>query len=386
MDKKNKNKILILVENSPTSLRNIESKDTIDSYAQLVKALSDLEIKNSETLLDTVTKVGLVESDDTNYNNLPLKVMYKQIPAVINGELLVKIVVLQQGDKLAIVVPENVSKIYEDIKEVDNKEISKTMLSDFNINLALYAEVYGFSTDSSKFADIIKTTYLSTGNFTKAFELVGEDIVEEEKEEEDSFGSELPSSDDFGGDSDDFDFGDMEMDTPAEDFEEITENAKAYKKFTNVSKSLNTLANKIKVEATEVLKANTKFKYLNKDKTVLVVEVDNKKIYNAFPKSKNIAKQTISKLGENIRKNRDTQLLDSFIKDGRRYFVLAENHDRNFWIVSRERLDQPTEGTEVVQPIQRGIIRLAKSNIRKESRLNKPYRIDKKIVFKGVVK
>lgn len=364
------------------NLYHTKKSDSIDSYAQLVKSLAELEVKNYETISNTINKANFIEDDETTFNNLPLSIKYKQLPVVIGADLLVKVVVLEQGDNIAIIVPENTSTIYEELLEEDFDN-----LTNYNINLSLYAEVYGFDTNNSKFLELLKNMYLSAGNFIKAFSTP--EVVQKTNEEDDEENSEFdftPSSstDNVGG-ADDFDMDETSITDDISSFEEIKENMKAYNKFTVKTKSLTKLVERLR-NTSKVLSDNIKFKYLNENKSVLVIEVDNRSIYNAFPKAKNIAKQTITKLGESIRTSTETQLLDSFNIKGKRYFVVAENNSNNYWTVAYERLEAPEDNSTVVEPIQRNIIKLKRSNIRKESRVNKPFKLGKKIVFKSVVK
>lgn len=364
------------------NLYHINKSDSIDSYAQLVKSLAELEVKNYETISNTINKANFIEDDETTFNNLPLGIKYKQLPVVIGTDLLVKVVVLEQGDNIAIIVPENTSTIYEELLEEDFDN-----LTNYNINLSLYAEVYGFDTNNSKFLELLKNMYLSAGNFIKAFSTP--EVVQKTNEEDDEENSEFDftpsSSTDNAGGADDFDMDETSITDDISSFEEIKENMKAYNKFTVKTKSLTKLVERLR-NTSKVLSDNIKFKYLNENKSVLVIEVDNRSIYNTFPKAKNIAKQTITKLGESIRTNTETQLLDSFNIKGKRYFVVAENNSNNYWTVSYERLEAPEDNSTVIEPIQRNIIKLKRSSIRKESRVNKPFKLGKKIVFKSVVK
>src|SRR5690606_29034639 len=210
----------------------------IDSYAQLVKSLTELEVKNYETISNTINKANFIEDDETTFNNLPLSIKYKQLPVVIGTDLLVKVVVLEQGDNIAIIVPENTSTIYEELLEEDFDN-----LTNYNINLSLYAEVYGFDTNNSKFLELLKNMYLSAGNFIKAFSTP--EVVQKTNEEDDEENSEFDftpsSSTDNVGRADDFDMDETSITDDISSFEEIKENMKAYNKFTVKTKSLTKL-------------------------------------------------------------------------------------------------------------------------------------------------
>lgn len=362
-------------------------KDVIKSYAQLLQEISRLETKNSEALLELISTVGFSEDTEVLFNSLPVRVLYKQIPAVVAGNLLVKVVVLEQGGNVALIVPEQVAQVYEDTEK------NPKVLTEKNISLALYAEVYGFDTSNKKLQDLLKNTYLSAGNAMQAFDLVGIDVVEE---------PEAASGGDFGGmpmlnnieapepaPVSDFDLPantpDISVDTNS--FDEIKENLDVYKKFKRQNKSLVNLVVSLKENATKILSKNIKFKLLNESKNLLLIEVNNKNIYESFPKAKSVAKQTITKLGEAIRKNKDTQLVDSFIKNGKRYFVVAENIANNFWVVNNENLNKISDKEKTyIVPIQKEVLTLKRSSVRKESRSNIPYKEGNVVVFVKAVK
>jgi hypothetical protein len=349
----------------------------IQSFAQLIKLIASFEVENFDTLTQKLSDVNFVEDDDILYNSLPVSVSYVQLPAVVEADVLVKVVKLVQGEGIIITLPDKVADVYKDLIE------DPTLIKDKNINLALYAEIYNFNSEDEKLQDIIKSSYLSAGNSAPAFELK-DDLAKEEEEQhkEPKGGGRAGTKPTPGGSDDDLgDFGPIAE--PVDDMPDITANEEAYKKFKKQGTVLESLSKDLYKQAHEDLRENVKVRYLNENKNILVIEVDNKSVYNKFEHVPIAAKNLLSKFGESIRKNKDTQLVDSFTENGKRYFVVAENLSNNYWVVSNERLSTLKESKTYIEPIQDDIIRLTKSSIRKESRINYPYRRNKRVIYVG---
>ena len=91
----------------------------------------------------------------------------------------------------------------------------------------------------------------------------------------------------------------------------------------------------------------------------------------------------MSAIGETIRKNKYTQLVDSFIVEGKRYFIIAEDIGNNFWISEQDELKRIEAASKnTILPLQDEIIILKKSSVREESRKLRPYILRDQIVFK----
>jgi hypothetical protein len=290
-------------------------------------------------------------------------------------------VLLLQADSLAIIVPEHVATTYKDL--IDNPEL----LNEKNIKLSLYAEIYNFDEKDKELIELIKSLYLSAGNSLRAFDM---EVVPDKKDQEDedqedmtgSMNSDTPISDSL----DSMDKGSFNsIDEPMEDFSEVEENLSAYKKFKKHGSFLESLESKLYNTSNIIFKENTKTTYLNEEKNILIIQVDNSNIYNKFKRIPLVAKKSLSAFGESIRNNKDTQLIDSFIKDGKRYFVVAESIGSNFWVIENEALVSPKKESRLIQPIQNEIIRLKRSSIRKEVRKSIPYISENKVVFDGGV-
>lgn len=338
----------------------------IASYSQLIKALSGSDLADIEALLEELKQMSFIEDEDVLYAKLPMSVFYKQLPVIADADVLVKAVLMQQGDGLILVVPENVVETYEDL--LDNPDL----ITEKNNNISLYAEIYNFDSGDEKLHDLIKETYINAGNGIKPFDLTDE-LLQDKETAEDEEDTEAP---DLGADAEDFeDFDEIMDDLP--EMEDFETNESAYKKFKKQSNYLENLVKKLSEKANSHIKKNVRTKFIHK---VLVIEVNNKNIYRQYENIPAVAKKLLTNFGEAIRTNNGTQLVDSFSKDGKRYFVVAENLANNYWYVVKEDMDQLDENQDAyISP--KAPIKLRKSSIRKESRAIVPYKLGKKIIF-----
>ena len=344
-------------------LESMYGEHTIESYSQLAKALSGHELSDIELLLEELKNMSFIEDESVLYNKLPMAVYYRQLPVIKDADVLVKVVLMQQSEGLVLVVPENVVSVFEDLLENPDLIIEK------NNHFSLYAEVYNLDSDDEKLHDLIKEVYLNSGSGLKAFDLKDELMKDAEEGETDE---EVEDSLD---ELDDFDFEKIEGDLP--EMEDIEINEEAYKKFKKQSNYLENLIKKLNEKAKGVLKKNVRVKFFH---NVLIIEVNNKSVYKQHKKIPVVAKKLLTNFGESIRINNGTQLVDSFSKDGKRYFVVAENLSNNYWYVIKEDMEQIDEDTQsYITP--RAPVKLRKSSIRKESRAIIPYKKGRKIIF-----
>jgi tetrahydromethanopterin S-methyltransferase subunit A len=343
-------------------LENTE-KETIGSYAQLVKLLSGTELEDTEALLKELENFSFIEDESTLYNKLPMAVYYKQLPAVIDSDVLVKVVLLQQADGLALVVPENVVEAYQDLIK------DATLIVEKNNNISLYAEIYNFDSTDKNLQDLIKSVYISCGNELKPFDLKN-DLAQKQKETSEE--NNEPGQDDAP-------LFEPIVDSLPE-MEEIQVNEEAYKKFKKQSNVIEKFLEHMYEKSNNILKKNVKVLFFKK---VLIIEVNNKNVYQTYEKSPVVAKKLLSNFGEAIRKNKNTQLLDSFSKNGKRYFVVAENIANNYWYVANEEIEKLNDQAVYIEPISKNVIKLNSSSVRKESRKLVPFKKGKKIVFVG---
>lgn len=366
--------------------KDFKDREFIDSYVKLVKELSDAESFSPDTILDKLNISEFVEDTETTYKSFPIKIVYKQLPVIVNGDVLVKVVVLIQADSYAIIIPEHISETFKDLLE------NPDLINDKNIDLSLYAEVYNFDSNDRELLDLIKEAYLSAGNSLKAFELTGdlkkeEDELEGQSEEQTSEQPQVPS---FGSDFDKpsmtpaADFG--EIDSSIEEAPEVQENSKPFSRFKKQGSYLENLTHKLYSISNDIFKENTKIRFLGEKKNILLVEVNNKEIYKKYSRVPAVAKKSLSVFGESIRNGKMTQLLDTFTIDGKKYFAIAECAGNNFWYVSKEKIGDIIDSTDIIKPIQKDIIRLKKSSVRQESRKFVPKKDNKEIIFQKITK
>ena len=390
---KNKQKIILVkTEGMLTEVDNRieldapEEKDTIASYVQLAKLLASEEVEDISRIVEILNKASFIEDDEIMYAGRSAQIYYKQLPIVINDEIKVKIVLLTQADSMALIIPEKVSETYEELKEHPESII------EVNKNLTLYAEVYHFNSTDAKLHDVIKAAYLSAGDSLRAFDIPKEveDSARDDKEagdDEDSTDNfddmfkDDTGNDDLGLDKDEFDFEEPTDDVG--DFSEFEENATQYKSFKNQTEALSKLVHKLYRKVDKDIREFVKVKYYGEAKSVLIFEVDNHAIFNKYKRVSKVAKSIMTAIGESIRLNKDTQLLDSFIQNNKRYFIVAEDVSNNFWVAKDDVLTEVVSQvvSTSVEPIQDEIIKLSRSSVRFEARRRKPFTHGGKIVF-----
>jgi len=358
----------------------------IKSFAQLVKQLLNSNLLSKEQFFNIINSLDLIEDSVDIYNNFDIQVYYTQLPVIVAGDVLVKIVLLKQANDVALVFPQNVIDTYEVLTEDPETLALK------NTEFSLYAEVYGFNSDNAELQNLIKRAYLYAGNSLATYELTGALAKEKEKKDQDKSkdtegslglgdGVSMPTT----GASDPANFfSDIKAPTDAGSSNVFLDpnmqvNEEAYKKFKKQTTALENLLKKLHAETPRIIRENIRKKFYH---NILVIEVDNKSIYEALSMLPGVAKKLISETGELIRKNNGTQLIDSFNLNNKRYFTVAEAAGNNFWIVEGEKLPKAESGSRVTKPIQDNIIRLSRSQVRHESRSYKPFIINNEIVYK----
>lgn len=378
------------------ALEEVEDRPEVESYVQLAKILSSEDVTDIKEVVAILNQASFLEDDEIMYDNRPAKVFYKQLPIVANDEIKVKIVLLTQADSLALIIPEGVSDVYEILVDDPSKII------EVNKDLSLYAEVYNFNSNDPKLHDIIKTAYLTAGEYLRAFDIPQEmeDQASQEEGEDGEGGDDLDS--DFSDFDDDFDtggdnfenmFGDGgsadfdEMGDDFDNFEEVNENAHMYESFRKQSSALEALLVELDTKVESKLHKYIKYKFLKDGKgrnNLLALEVNNKELFDKYQKVPKLAKRIMTSIGEHIRRDDFTQLVDTFIKENKRYFIIAENLGNNFWITENDHMEVLGDyNGELYDPIQDEIITLRRSSVRMESRKLKPYVDSNKILFKG---
>lgn len=358
------------------------------SYAQFIKEITNEDIKDFKGFLSITEHFELVESQETTFNNLRMSVLFKQLPVVSDANLLVKVVAVVQGESIAFMMPKNAADIYVALKESPDSIASK------NVSLELYGEVFGFDVKDASFIDAVKNSYLSAGNAAPAFEFKNPELEEKENPEEQDEALEQPKrpiiAEEIPSDAGIEDAPEFEP-----PFEKIgatpgnsglERNMESFKNFSKTGKHLEHLLKDLSESTPSVLKNYTKYKFIGENDAILVLEVDNRAIIERFKNKADIAKKALSNYGESIRNYKNTQLIDSFIEDGKRYHVIAEAAGNNFWVVDGEGLLSPSEmdiKSDVIIPLKESVIRLRASSVRKDSRKYIPAMVKGEIVFLG---
>lgn len=345
------------------------------SYAQFIKRWRENPILDVEGYTQLISDMNFNEDEEIEYEKLPLQILYLNLPIITDGVASVKVVAIIQADNFALIVPDNVHSIYEALLEDTTEEA----LAKINSSIELSIDTFGFGTSKPGFLGLVKQVYVEADNNKEPFQLEPSALAKAGKEEEPEE-EELPdarrgifqSPDEKGGN---------DFEEPGLDFVDTIKKEEAvYSKFTRQTESLNKLEQKLKRHP-KVLVNNTYAKYLDEAKAVLMLVIDNKNIYNSLAAIPKKAKEVLSIFGETIRTNKDTQLLDSYIVNHKRVFIVAENSPSNYWIVENEKIDKldETKATKIVSPIE--YIVLPKSSIRRESRKAVPYLKEDKVVF-----
>ena len=355
------------------------------SYAGFIKQWRENPISNIEGYLQLIQEMNFIEDTELEYNKLPLQTKYLVLPIVsVDSLATVKIAYIHQADNFALIVPD---KVYESYKKLE-KDASEETLVAINSEIELSIDSLGFTTTDNSFIELVKQVYLDCNNAEQAFNLtidgqIKADEQEDEEEEEENFGSdsspfagEEPITDKPKRDS-------FKFDSPSIEIADTLEKEEAvYSQFSARTKALKKLENKLSKQPA-VLTKNTYVKYLGENKNALAIIVDNKNIYNSLAAVPKKAKEVISLFGEAIRNNKDTQIVDSFIIDNQRVFIITENTHSNFWIVENETIEELDKATKssktIIVPTK--YITLPKSSVRKESRKAVPVLKEDKVAF-----
>lgn len=357
--KSNKSELLknLILESTYTSV-------DVTSYTQLIRQLKQLSTIDKDQLKHILDKVEFIPDKVKDYRNIELDTEFILLPVVINSDIKVKIVKIESDDGIILILPNNIVDSYETINNTPEE------LDNVNKSLILYAEVVGFDTEDPELHEIIKKAYLSAGDSIGAFTT---HIVEEEPEETeelDEFGS-LPDLGNLSADEDFEPFDDFSID-------ELDANFESFKKFKVRTNSLNKLVNSIKKDSPEIIAENVR---LAKISNTLVVEVDNKNIYRLLEATPNLGKTILKNFGEFLKNQKNTQLIESYNANGKRYFVIAEQASNNFWLTEQDKLQDVDKKVRHVVPKKDNIIILKNSNIRLAERKIVPKKDKDNIVF-----
>lgn len=344
-------------------------------YLELVE--TDLVTKDDfkRILLD----IPFNEEVGYEYGGSDLHVGVATIPIITDGILKVKVVQLEQGDSIGLIVPANVANAYEMVLE------DQSLINQVNQVEEIAFETFGFDASDTVLLELVAEIYVNADSQSPAFILTGEAKIEEEAtkaEEEEEFDFNPTGSGSISEPRDNQSMFDS-IQTPVEEIPDIDVNLESFKKFEARSNSLTLLEKKLFSKVPRALQEHIKTKYIA-DSKVLAVEVDNREIYKTFSNLPNHAKKLLTMIGESIRKNKTTQLVDSISHEGKRLFIIAESVNNNYWVVKDEEpklLESANKRHKVVVPNKKEIITLNRTNIMYESRTKIPYKHGKQIAF-----
>ena len=355
------------------------------TYAHFFKSLRDTEYKDYNSIKKAVIELGLLEANPILYKGLPVTVYSGLIPILSDKEIFVKIVVLEQADsKIAILLPEDLLRVYSKGKD----EIDMEYLNQINKSFDLYVENYGFDSTDGKFKDFVIGVYLKSENEAPAYTMSKEKEAKEEKKKKEEVQGSFGGQDSFGGPSlgsrgpmegRESEQGSMEIGSdyiepiPGGELpeEELSMNESAYKKFKKESIILENFVRKL--GALNKLNKHIKYRFLNENRNVLIIRVDNDILYSLF-ESKGRARRTMTKLGETIMNSKGTQVVDTFIKDNKRFFILTEA-ENNYWCVrGEEREVASNPDVYYIKPEPKDIILLERSEVRNDARVHKVFK------------
>ena len=336
----------------------ISSENTELSYAKLIERLANVDITVIGEYLNALEGIDFIEDEQEIFRGSPMSVCYAQLPAVSGSELLVKVLLLKQGDGFAFVIPKGADKVILELLENPENVVKE------NASFDLYADIYNLDSRDTELLNLIKSKFLSTGDSLPPYQFLDPNTPEEAAEEAES--EEVDTEEDFG------DFGGFDPIAPEESIESEPNtaiNMESYKSFRGNTKAFKSLLESLRTNFPEAVSGNIKVSYIGDDKGVLVLRVDNKKIYNTYSKYPKKAKETMTNLGETIKRTEGVQLVDTEVKDGARYFIIADSSQ--YWLTEQDNL-QKHESQTVVVPKNENVITLKKTNIRVEARKNVP--------------
>lgn len=314
------------------------------TFVQLYKNLLDTDLTELKYFQQTLDETEAEEDSVQELGNQTVLIKTKTLPVIVDSDIKVKVVILETGDACAIIMPDNVADNFDLLSEDLDK------VTQVNLGIDLVAETYGFTVDK-EFKEEVKKIYVAANNSEPAFTISKQaQLAQEEKEEE---------LEDFERDretfSRDIDFSDEEL------LSDLEPNNMAFESFKKETKSLEKLINKLYNSVGNKIKPLIKVATLKEN--LLIFEVNNTEIYQTLREIPTFAKGTISFIGETIRTNEDTQLVDTFTTKDKRYFIVAEAVNNNFWYVEGEKLAKSSLNESKIKPLKENIIKLSKSSV-----------------------
>lgn len=345
------------------------------SYAQLYDQLKDISAVDEAKFREVFSTVDYTEEVGIEFNGIPINVEFAYIPVMTDGIAEVKVVKLEQSENIAIILPKGVAETY--LSLVDDISI----INDINTDIDLVGEVYNFDTANKGFQDFVKNIYINADNQGQAYRLTPSGEIElntEDIEEDNTFDNDLDANPSM---FDSIETDDFEID----EIPEVEANIESYNRFSRSTKAFKKVLSEVNKAVPNSIKKHIRQGYIAKDR-LLILEVDNKAIYNTYNNLPQHAKQQLTNIGETIKLVESIQMVDSIMHRGKRMFILAENTPQNLWITKLDYLKplQNKGKQNIIVANKSEVIELNRSNIRLENRVNRAYTYtDNNIAFIG---
>lgn len=362
-------------------INNIEEDQV--TFMNLYINLADAISMDRETFTNLLEDIDFSDEIGFEYLGVELKVGVAHIPIIQGGKLLVKVMRLAQGGDIGLVVPTEVAQAYQRVEE------DASNIDSLNQTYDLSFDAYGFNTGDASLIELVSTIYVNSDGASEAFTLTGEaeqELINAEDDAENEAGGFEGL--DIGLGSDAASQGRNEpmfdaIEDEIEAVEEITANLESFKRFKNTSKALYLLEEKLYNKVPNAIREHIRTKHIA-DGKILAIEVNNEAIFETFNNLPGHSRELLTTIGESIRTNQHTQLVDSVPIRRKRLFLVAESINNNYWIVKEEAkilTENRDKNSQLIVPSKKDIILLERSSVRPEARTLVPKLHNKNVAF-----
>lgn len=357
-------------------IENEEQTEDKMTFMKMYMELVDAPNITEQVFRQVISEIDFREEVGYQYNGSDMKVGVAYLDVISDGILKVKIAKVEQGDNVGIIVPDRVAGSYtlieDDLEKIDI----------INSIEGVTFEHFGFDSKDVSLLELIAMIYIETDNAAEPYKLIPEKEAELEETPEDSDIADMGLGNDaaFGGANERmFD----EIEDNIEAIDDVEANLESFKRFQVTSKALAILERNIHDKIPNAIRQYIKTKAIAENK-ILAIEVDNAAIFETFNNIPDHARKLLTTIGEAIRTNEYTQLVDSVSKGKKRLFLVAENINNNYWTTEEDDmtlLERANKKYKVVVPGQDEVIKLKRSNVRLEARAIRPYKHGEQIAF-----
>jgi len=328
-------------------------EEKITSFVQLFDTLLSTTVVELDIFKEVVAQLPVDFKEVKEFGNMVYNIITSKLPVIVGGALTVKVVQVSSENESLLIYPEDVAVDYLDFTE-ETRDIK-----DINIGFNLLAEVYGATIDDDLYT-FIRETYLSANDSSSAYEEIKK--------------TEQVSVEGIGFKQDEEALPKEEVDITFIQ-ESLNKNKGLFEKFSLQDDALDRLLKLLREELPAKVLENLK---LGTHKNVFILEADNNKIYEAFGMFPVYSKYNITRVGETLRNSKDFQLIDTFTKEDKRYYIVAESKD-NYWYVEGEQPRLDNNSSKLV-PLKENIIVLKHSNIHESARKHKLIKDSKGVI------